>query len=162
MPFESNAETAANRQKLAIFFGECPSGAILDWHTIEQRSGVRMNNEGRTLVRRVLYQMKKPYEARKGAGITLAAAANALRIGMSTTDRVVQAAKRGRRNTDILVEKFVNDLPKADQDRLLYTAALFGAIWNCVDDYRKLSQEKKKLTIVGNSARPIMPTLPPP
>lgn len=122
--FEPSKELAV----LKGFFSELPSGAYVSYEEITRKTGIAMNARGKSIMRSALRSLKREYHADKGNGIELESPKNAMVLVTGRVKRASNSLRRADKTTTRMAERYVEELPKDDRDRLLMTASLFGAI----------------------------------
>jgi len=113
---------------LKAFFSEIPKGAFLSYNEIQAKSGVKMDNRGKQLMRSALRSLKIEYACNSGVGIELESEKNCMYLVTGRMRKVSSGLKRADKTTTRMTERYVQDLPPADRDRLVATASLFGTI----------------------------------
>jgi len=105
-----------------------PLGSHITYAEIESKTGVKMDIRGKTILRSAARSLKLEYRADRGVGVEIESEKNAMHIVTGRVKRVSSSLKRADKTASRMTERYVEQLPKDDRDRLLATASLFGAI----------------------------------
>ena len=113
---------------LKSFLNEVPLGGFISYKDIEAKTEIKMNERGKSILRSALRSLKMEYRCDKGNGIEIESDKNTMHIVTDKVKRVGNSLRRADRTIVRMTERYVDQLPKPDRDRLLSTASLFGAI----------------------------------
>ena len=113
---------------LKSFLNEVPLGGFISYKDIEAKTEIKMNERGKSILRSALRSLKMEYRCDKGNGIEIESDKNTMHIVTDRVKRVSNSLRRADRTVIRMTERYVDQLPKPDRDRLLSTASLFGAI----------------------------------
>jgi hypothetical protein len=122
--FEPNQETLIMKN----FFKEMPKGVYLKYSDIEEKTGILMDFRGKSIMRSALNSLKISYRSDRGNGIELESADNCMSIVAGRVKKIDNSLKRADKTTTQIANRYLEELPKPDRERLLLTASLFGAI----------------------------------
>lgn len=120
-------------------------GQFISYQEIEQNTGVKMNNAGKSYLRTALHRLNLEYSCVRGEGIKLADAANALTIVVDRVGRIDRAIKRGDRTNNNLISQFYNDMNDDDKKRILFVGSAYGALRNAARNSKLYLREIKPL-----------------
>ena len=113
---------------LKSFLNEVPLGGFISYKDVEAKTEIKMNERGKSILRSALRSLKMEYRCDKGNGIEIESDKNTMHIVTDKVKRVGNSLRRADRTIVRMTERYVDQLPKPDRDRLLSTASLFGAI----------------------------------
>lgn len=124
--FKTNPEVAKILKTLTEYIDGQPDGEDLPWIRIEADTGVKMDNFGKTMLRRAL--RRRPYEAIRGVGVRLSCPQTALVIAQSKLVAVDNSVRRADKTQQELQARHLSQMATGDQQRMLLLASFFGAI----------------------------------
>lgn len=114
--------------KLKAFFEQIPRGTYVSYTEIQSKTGIKMNDRGKQLMRSALRSLHYEYNCNIGNGIELESEKNCMAIVTGRMRRVSSGLKRADKTTMRMTERYLDELPPEHKNRLLATASLFGAI----------------------------------
>jgi hypothetical protein len=135
--------------ELIEYFRSAPNGAEVAWSQIAAETGIAMTTLGRSLVRRALKKLKRPYAAVRGVGVTLSAPSNALTIMSSRFIRIDSAVRRADTTREQLAERHFDQLETRDQNRMLTLAGFFGAVRAFASDAKSKILQRPPIEIAA-------------
>lgn len=133
--FYTNPELAAAMRKITAHLSAKQDGAMLTWLDLEKDLDIPMRGQhrkgeldGRTLVRRALRKLRRPYETVHGSGLRLSAAATAVNILGRALTKVSNQTSRAQRVHADLQERHLHEMTADDRERMTRAAGLFATI----------------------------------
>lgn len=148
------AQISKETLKLVDYFGRCKPGQQMTYESIENATGVTMDERGKSFMRTALHKLKIEYSVIIGKGIKLADPGTTMPIVVHKLGRIDKAVKRAERSQKNLQQKFFDSLDVPEQRQLLYLGAVFGAI-RVASNNGKLVYANKKMSNVSNIQIPI-------
>lgn len=122
-------EVSKDTLTIESFLKEQSEGQELTYAIIEKRTGVLMDERGKTYLKSALRRLKLPYEVFRGQGIRLLCADNAMRIVAHKTIRIDSATRRAEKVTNQVVKSDTFEkIDIANQQRLNGLASLYATI----------------------------------
>lgn len=114
--------------RLAEYFSAMSDGSNVSWEQIATDTKIEMDTHGRSLARRALKRIKRPYAAVRAVGVTLSAPVNTIQIVSNRFVRVDNALRRADTTRKQLAERHFDHLEERDKGRMLTLAGFFGAV----------------------------------
>lgn len=114
--------------RLVEYFLSQPDGSELLWENIEIDTAIPMNQHGRSLVRRALKKIKRPYEPVRAVGIILSSPKNAMAIVGHKFVRIDNAVRRADRTRNEISVRHLDALEERDKAKMRVLAGFFGAV----------------------------------
>lgn len=145
MAMNTIAAVSEKTLKIQAFLEQCAPGTELSFLTIENRTGVVMNEKGKQYLRRALKRAKIEYSPDIGRGIKLANPENTMPIVIDRLKRIDNTVKRAEKTQKNLQEQFFEQLSPQEQKQLLFVGAAFGAIRVAAENGKLLYQTKNKM-----------------
>ena len=136
-------------KELAVLKGllnQTPSGAYLTYFDIEQKTNIKMDSRGKSILRSALRSVKREYRCNRSEGIELESPHNAMHLVTNRVKRVSNSLKKADKTTSRMAERYIDSLKKDDLERLLMTASLFGAIKTMAKGLSNIYKPMVKLT----------------
>jgi len=127
-PIVSIPEREAQVAILREYLSTVADGEELSWVRIEDDTSIKMDTIGRSMVRRALSKMKRPYEALRGTGVRLSSADSALPIMKGRFGRIDNAVRRADRTRNHLADRHTEQMNARDRDKMTTLAGFFGAV----------------------------------
>ena len=114
---------------LVNYLKDVEHGQILSYQQIEQDTGVKMNTQaGRSYLRTACKKLKREYSCLRGVGIQLMGVNTATTLIVGRLVKIDNAVKRGERTYNNVSVAFYNELSPAEQKKINFVGAAFGAI----------------------------------
>lgn len=131
-------EASESTLKLASLFSSADPGREFSYKQIEELTGIKMDNAGKSYMRSAFRKLKLPYEIMRGQGIKILSPENASRIVVDKVIKVDNAIKRASKTTKQVSDRVYDQLSEPEKKNINFLGALFGTI-------RAYSQNAKKI-----------------
>lgn len=116
-------------------------GKEFSYKEIEDSTGVKMNNDGKSKMRSALRKLKMPNETIKGKGIKLLSKENAGSIVAHKVIKVDNAIKKAAKTTKQVSDRVYEQLSEPEKKHLNFVGALFGTIRAYSNSAKKIFQK---------------------
>jgi hypothetical protein len=120
----SSQERADQVEKLRSYFEGVAEDEFRAWLRIEHDTGIKMDDVGKGLVRRVLPMRSSV----RGEGVVKAGPKTAMGIVEDKLSRIRGAVKRARKTTERVSTDYAERLPSEERQRLTLLRGFFGAV----------------------------------
>ena len=144
--FEVSNETRVIKE----FLQKQAPDSILDYLSIEQATGIRMDSAGRRRLRSAARSAGLEYDSIPNSGIRLAGPESAIDIAGGKLERIGSAVKRADKSTKRMSGQFLMDMNDENKSRMLQVTGMLGAICAAAEVYRE--QKRKTTPRIVNSA----------
>jgi len=128
------------------------NGQVLSYSQIQQETGVKMDNAGKSYLRTALNKLKREYSAIHGIGIELTCAKTATSVVVKRLVKIDRSVGRAEKTVKRVTTQFYNELSEPEQKQVNFLGAIFGAI--------KLSARNGKYYLKATNTAPAFPVLP--
>ena len=149
---ERNEET----NRLIVYFQNMPDGMNLTYTQIQADTEVKMDDNGKAMLRSALKFLKREYDLVKGVGIELSSARNTSQIMVTRMSKVSNSIKKADTTHQNLMKHY-NDLNQQEQHNMNFIAGIFGAINAYAEQGRKYLKAGKHEPKELEPAKPIVP-----
>lgn len=147
------AKISEESLKLIEYLKGIEHGQILSYQQIEQDTGVKMDNKGKSYLRTACKNLKREYSALKGIGIELASSKTASTLIVGRLIKIDNAVRRGERTYNNVSVAFYNELAPEEQRQINFVGAAFGAIRVAAENGKYFLKNAQKVTVTN----PILP-----
>ena len=137
-------ETSEDLLKLSSYIQEKRPGTELSFMKVQDETGITMDHDGRSKLRRACQREKIEYLSIRGYGIKLTDPTTGMEAVSKRVVRIDNAVRRGERTTRNIKNNFINEMSEEDKKRLIYTGAIFGAIRAAASDSKYIYNTKPK------------------
>ncbi len=103
-------------------------GQMVSWLEAEKATGVRMDNNGRALVRISAKRMGRPYRAVRGLGFETSSADNGMDIVAGKIGKTLRSIADTKQTTDTIVGRHIEQMTQDAKNRILQTQATFATL----------------------------------
>lgn len=121
-------EVSQETLKIEEYFKSLSPGTRLSYKTIEESTGVKMDNQGKGYLRSASKRLSLPYLTRKGDGIEILSANNASAIVSNSVIKIDRSVKRAEKTTKNVRNRVYDELPNEERKTIDVLGALFGSI----------------------------------
>ena len=104
---------------LLDFIAIQPDGADLDYNQVARETGVKMDNRGKAILRRVIEACGRRYTLKRKYGYILDSPENALEISDNSIVKFVRQTVRTKKTTEVILDRHSKALDKSTRDILL-------------------------------------------
>lgn len=133
---------------LENIFSSATPGEFFSYSQLQQLTGVKMDNRGKSFMRSALNRQKMEYETVMGKGIKVLSAQNAMNIVGHRVIKIDKATKRAYKTTKRVTAKVFDELPEHEQKKLTFTGAALGTILSFAASAKRIFS--KEVLKIGN------------
>lgn len=150
--FQISKETLLIEDRLK----ELKNGEFISYQQIENDTGVKMDNKGKSYMRSALHRLKKEYAAVRGQGIEIASIDNANTIMIGRVVKIDNAVKRGERTHKILNSEFYDQMTPDEQKQQTLIGAAFGVLRAVASNGKKVLNSSMNAKEISNHNSPVV------
>jgi hypothetical protein len=141
--------------KIWRYIVELPNGAIVEYQTLEDELGIKMNQSNRLKFHHACVQSGRAYQLIRGIGYKFADGNNAIGIVNEGIGRVGNSITRLRRtHINIKIDVYEEMTPE-DKQRFNFTESFTNAISSSIENNKRLKELNKPKQI--SEAKPLLP-----
>lgn len=121
-------DVSANTLKLEGIFSSASPGEYFSYTNLQQLSGIRMDNRGKSYIKSAMRRLKFPYETIRGQGIKVLSKDNATKIIVRDVIRIDNSMKKAEKTTRQVKDRVYEQLTDGERKNINFLGALFGSI----------------------------------
>lgn len=131
--------------KLQAFIEKQKEGTELSFNNIQSKTGIRMDEKGKSYLKTALKRSKMEYSSIRGYGIKIAETSDVMPILTNKLVKIDKAVRRGEKCQKNLQEKFFDSLDQQTQKQILFVGAVFGAVRVAAENGRVVYSKAKQI-----------------
>lgn len=143
--------------KLIDYFKIQPQGVELTYNQIEQETGVAMDTNGKSLMRRAIKESERVYKVNHALGIWLDCLENATEIVTIQTTRVRRSIEKTVQTIKVVKPRYYHLMPKQEQELMNLRESFTNAA--LIEDKKSSLSTNKTKIITQNTEKIDIPKM---
>lgn len=138
------ANASEDYLRLLTYIQDKPDGEVVEYTATEKDTGVIMDYTGKNKLRRAIIRSKREYSVIPNTGYKLACPEITMSILTFRLVGIDNKIRKAERSQKILQQAFFEQLPKDQQNNVLFIGAVFGAIRSSAEKGKNIYRKELK------------------